>query len=400
MTRYNTQRRYGSVTKSFHWLTALLILALIPLGIMANKAAHAPEPDFERAAFLFSLHKTLGVTVFAVAILRILWALRQAKPGPLHPDRRAETLLAEIVHWTLYGSLVLVPLTGWISHAATEGFAPIWWPFGQGLPFVPVDQTIKSFFAGLHIVFERVLVISIFLHVAGALKHQFIDRDSTLRRMWFGNRDAVDVPPHRHSAIPAVLAGGAFALAIGVGSAIGMFEKSTAPVQAAALDTVGSDWTVADGNIALSITQFGNTVTGEFTDWTAAIVFNPEPAEVQGNVDVTINIGSLVMGSVRDQAMGPDFFDADQFATATFVGELLAVPDDGIVMDGTLTIKDQSVPIAVPMSMLVDGDTATSSGSITLDRRSFGIGDSMADESSLAFAVDVSINLTATRTAN
>lgn len=183
MSLPNTQMHYGSVAKFFHWLTALLIVTLIPLGIYANGLPYETSEELTRKAWFFSLHKTMGVTVFFVALARIIWAVSQPKPALLHADRKIESLAAETVHWLLYGSLMLVPLSGWIHHAATTGFAPIWWPFGQDLPLVPISDSVAAATAGLHIVFERVLVFSIFLHVAGALKHHLIDRDATLRRM-------------------------------------------------------------------------------------------------------------------------------------------------------------------------------------------------------------------------
>jgi len=118
MPRRNTTGSYGSVAKTFHWLTALLILTIIPVGLVANDMAEAlrdpaipsTAEDFTRTFLLFSIHKTLGVTIFFVALARILWALTQPKPQLLNADNRIKSLLAETVHWLLYGSLVLVPL--------------------------------------------------------------------------------------------------------------------------------------------------------------------------------------------------------------------------------------------------------------------------------------------------
>ena len=148
----NSTRSYGGVAKTLHWLTALLIFAALPLGLVANGLADdirnpdiaSTEQDFARAAMLFSLHKTIGVTVFFVALIRITWAFVQPRPGLLNAENRMEALAAETVHWMLYGALVLVPLTGWIHHAATTGFAPIRWPFGQSLPFVAKDEAIAQ----------------------------------------------------------------------------------------------------------------------------------------------------------------------------------------------------------------------------------------------------------------
>src|SRR6056297_3162543 len=82
----NSADTYGRVTKTFHWLTALLILSNIALGWIASDVAHAVEGGADetliaRATLLFSIHKTLGVTIFFVALARILWALSQTKPG-------------------------------------------------------------------------------------------------------------------------------------------------------------------------------------------------------------------------------------------------------------------------------------------------------------------------------
>ena len=134
MTVSNTTTRYGTVTKTFHWLTALFIITAIALGAIANRLPYETNDQLALKAQLFSFHKTLGVLVFIVALGRILWALTQTKPGPLHAERKLETMLAELVHWLLYISLIAVPLTGWIHHAATAGFAPILLPIGLDRP--------------------------------------------------------------------------------------------------------------------------------------------------------------------------------------------------------------------------------------------------------------------------
>lgn len=211
----NTAANYGLIARSFHWLMALLILTMIPLGKIANTAPFSTDAEFARKFMLFSLHKTLGVTLFGLAVLRILWALRQTKPGPLHPERRAEIFLGSVTHWLLYSALILVPLTGWIEHAAIPGLAPIWWPFGQSLPFVTASELMFNTFSALHRAFGKVLILAIGLHLAGALKHQFWDRDSTLRRMWSGQT------ADRTTAAPAHLGPIAVALLVWI-SAVGL----------------------------------------------------------------------------------------------------------------------------------------------------------------------------------
>lgn len=391
----NTSQTYGSVAKTLHWLTALLILTLIPLGIFANGLPYDTSEELARKAWYFSLHKTLGVTVFFVAVARIFWAFSQPKPAPLHPERRAETYLAATVHWLLYGSLLLVPLSGWIHHAATAGFAPIWWPFGQNLPLVPKSESLAATTAGLHIVFERVLVVSIFLHIAGALKHHIIDRDVTLRRMLPGRPDVPLTSKSEGIVLPFASAVAIWGAALAGGAALGVYQSHDNSVQAAALETVQSDWVVQDGTLEITVSQLGSPVTGSFSDWTAAIRFD-ETVESgsAGSVEVVIAIGSLTLGSVTSQALGADFFDAEAFPTAAF-SAALERSADGYVAVGTLTVKDQSMPVTLPFDLSVADGVASMSGTTAVDRRDFAVGTSQSDEASLGFGVDISVNLTA-----
>ncbi|MFS4580045.1 cytochrome b/b6 domain-containing protein [Phaeobacter sp. C3_T13_0] len=414
VSRQNTTLHYGSVAKVFHWLTALLMLAVFPLGYFATDLAHyIQSADFDgaqatlnRAARLFSLHKTLGLTLFLTALLRILWALSQPKPVPLHPERRLETLLAEVVHWLLYGSLVAAPLTGWIHHAATTGFAPIWWPFGQSLPFVAKSEGVAAAFGGLHWLFVWTLAVSLALHIAGALKHQIIDRDATLRRMLPGSAPAVEQQTDvTHGVAPMMVALAIWVMVLAGGGALGLYAPhSHGPADHAdASDTSttppapSGNWVVADGTLALTIVQMGSEVRGQFDQWQATIDFEePEAPGPAGTVTVTIAIPSLMLASVTDQAMGPDYFDSSTYPTAVFSAEILKLAD-GYVADGTLRIRDQEVPLRLPFSLDLQGDAAVMTGSVEVNRLDFNVGRGVMDEGSLAFAVGIAVDLTANR---
>ncbi len=393
----NTATRYGGVTKTLHWLTALGILLAIPLGIVANDTPYATSEELATKAWLFSMHKTLGVTLFFIALTRILWALSQPKPAPLHPERQLESWLADTVHWLLYGSLLLVPLTGWMHHSATTGFAPIWWPFGQSLPFVPKSEAVAATTAALHIIFERVLVIALLLHVAGAIKHHVVDRDSTLRRMLPGITEAGDARQSHGKLAPIASAVLLWGAALGVGAGLGVFEHEASAAQVAALEDVESDWQVQDGTLSIEVQQLGSTVSGSFADWTADISFDEaEGPGKTGEVTVTVAIGSLTLGSVTSQALGADFLAAEQFSTATFAGDIVKVAD-GYEVQGTLRLRDTEVPVTLPFLLTLDSDTAQMQGRTTLDRRNYGIGDTMSDDGQLGYTVSVLVELIATR---
>lgn len=400
MTLHNTTLSYGRAARALHWLTAALILILIPLGFVAENASHAitapgaapTQAELDRVVTLFSLHKTLGVLTFLTALLRLGWMLLQTRPAPLHPHRRAETFLAETIHFALYGALVVVPLSGWVHHAATTGFAPIW-GIGQSLPFVPKDATVAQVASVLHGISVFVMIGALVLHIAGALKHHLLDRDGTLARMTRGT--PAGAAHHPTAALPLLAAAAIWALVpVGAGS-VGLFQPNTAA--APALEQVSSDWQVTDGALSIAITQMGNRVEGQFSDWTAQIAFADDPAQQKnGEITVTVSIPSLSLGSVTDQAMGPDYFDASGFPTAVFTADILRA-EQGFVADGTLTIKGHTVPLSLPFALTLDGYTATASGTTATDRRSFAIGDQVPEEGSLGFGVEISFDLTATR---
>lgn len=398
----NSATSFGSVTKSFHWLTALLILSNLPLGWLATQVAHqievTPTEDLiARATFLFSLHKTLGVVIFFVALGRIAWAISQPKPGLLNGDKGIEAWAAETVHWLLYGSLVLVPLSGWVHHAATSGFAPIWWPLGQNLPLIPKSELLSETASTLHFVLMLVLASAIAAHVAGALKHHLLDGDATLRRMLPGRMDAIPTASQPNHTLPLIAALAIWLGAIGGATWLGWFGTTEASGPAT-LAAVESDWKVESGQLQVTVQQMGSAVTGSFADWTANIAYSdtPDDAGQHGSVDVTVGIASLSLGSVTQQAMGADFFNTNDFPTARFTADLMAA-EIGQVARGTLTIRGQSVAVEMPFELIIEGDTAKAEGSLPLDRRNFNIGNGVTDEKSLGFGVDVSFELTATR---
>ncbi|WP_343501634.1 cytochrome b/b6 domain-containing protein [Alloyangia pacifica] len=395
MSLANTKTAYGAVTRSLHWLTALGILIMIPLGWIAHLSPWATEAELATKAQLFSVHKTIGVTLFFLALVRILWALSQPKPAPLHPERRAENFAAETVHWLLYSTLVIVPLSGWIEHAATEGFAPILWPFGQDLPFVPNSDNLAETAASVHFLSQWLLVAALALHVAGALKHVIIDRDGTLARMLKGA--SAGTPSAGHRVVrPLLLAVAAWAALLGGGAAAGLFASEDAP-ETPKLEAAQSDWQVTEGTLGISLVQMGKEIEGRFADWTAEIAFEPrETPGKAGDVTVQIAIPTLTLGSVSKQALGADFFAAEDYPTATFQAEILR-GETGYEAQGTLTLKGAEVPVTLPFELTLKGETATMQGSTTLDRRNYAIGESMADPEQLSFDVQVNVALTATR---
>lgn len=419
MSAGNDERGYGWVAKGFHWLIALLILASLALGLYAASLRDSQAQELQKVFEAFSVHKTLGVSVLILGVLRVLWMLTQPKPRPLHPQRRVETYVADLVHWALYLGMIIMPLSGWLVHSsAPGGFARILWPFGQRLPAVPQDPALSERFAAFHGIGWWVLAALIVLHVGGAMKHLVIDRDQTLARMTHGRN--LEEPPKdsRFTKLTGIAGAVLLWAAVLVAATLAPREadplfdetpaasqpEATAPAPAtsaeAAQETASTGapvWQVQDGTLGISVTQGGNPVTGQFADWNANIDYDPDTQT--GKVDVTINTGSLTLGSVSDTAKGPDFLNTTQFPEARFQADLLPPEAEGQphLAKGTLTILGKTVDAELPFTLTIEGDSAKADGKMSVNRQDFGVGATYADETTVGFAVDIEFALNAKR---
>ena len=447
----NSPTHYGAVARTLHWLTALLILSAIGLALYTETLPRGTEEGRAALVQIFSLHKTIGVAAFFTALTRILWALFQTKPVEIHPERHAENFVAHVIHWMLYAAMLIMPLSGWIYHSASVGYAQILWSLPQALPFVPQSETLANAAMAIHKLSAGALYAAIGLHIAGALKHVVIDKDGTLARMITGRPagPAITPPANDERDLKAPLLAAAIWAALIAVALVFPEEERTAPaptpeastqstaqapqdalhdstVTAPAMDPATApatgaatapkadtatqttpavpakqgNWAMTEGTLGIAITQMGAQVTGAFQTFTPTITF--DEATRTGDVTVIIPIGSLTIGSVTDQAMSADFFDAATFPEATFTGTIApdtteGAPEDQLAATGTLTLKGATLPLTLPFTLDIVGDEAKMSGSTALNRLDYNVGESYADEATVAHAVTINVELTAQR---
>jgi cytochrome b561 len=177
MAILNTKRRWGAVSQLLHWLIVALIIVQVTLASMADDL-----PSGMKKLSLLARHKSVGITILMLAILRLLW--RWMNPTPVLPQtlRSWEQSLARLTHVLLYVLLFAMPLSGWTMSSA-RGFPVSWFGFIQLPDLVPKNKSLYEALLMTHSTLAWVLGAVVVLHVAAALKHHFMLKDDVLRRM-------------------------------------------------------------------------------------------------------------------------------------------------------------------------------------------------------------------------
>ena len=194
MTVRNSSETWGLAARCFHWGMLALIIIQIPLGLWMVEVYEVYAETYGDDTWVMRssrAHHTLGFILLAAIALRSAWRL--ANPRPDFPPSLStyQRWLATLTHVLLYTLLFIYPLSGWASLSAYEGEFPIFF-FGWDNVFRLVPQAAEDaafnyeFFAVIHRWCWRVGAFLLGLHVSAAFWHQFVVRDSTLRRMWRG----------------------------------------------------------------------------------------------------------------------------------------------------------------------------------------------------------------------
>lgn len=388
---------YRVAVRAIHWAMAAFVLGMIALGFWAvNHAVETPR-EIATKTQLFSIHKTVGILVFLMALLRVGWTMFRPKPRALNSHSRAEVHVAAIVHWVLLTALILVPLSGWVRHASLDGFAPVFLPFGDTLPFVPKSAPLSQIASNIHFGLVLLLCVAIALHIGGALKHHFVDRDITLLRMLrgaaAGEKDLGNAKPNSAPFIAVALVA-----AVGATAALLPGQPSkNAPVAGQVGSVTGSHWVVETGNLAFEVVQYGKPIAGAFPNWRAKIEFDPAIAQGEsGAITIEVDLTTLEFGELTSEARSEPFFAAKRLPLAVFDGQILTTADTHTVR-GTLNLKGASVATEFPVDISVQNDIGRASGVATFDRRDFDIGMSLLPgDTSLGFGVRIPFDLTAT----
>jgi cytochrome b561 len=424
------------------------VLFMLPLGfIMHERAEHG---DASQALFeAYQLHKSIGLTVLVLTLVRLAWRLTH-RPPPLAQGMPAwERIAARATHWGFYVLTLALPLTGWLYVSAgwsihtDESLAvPTRWfglfevPHLFNLPHasndVREDAAEAALTAHAYLGFTAIGLAG--LHVVAALKHHFFDRDETLAHMVPGLRapNATEPPP-RNVARSAFLGAALAAIALALIASVYAVSDLAAPMQedshfefseeeaalptapaavtppetpaAPAAPNAPSAWTVDRGGSAISFgytyeDESGSTrFNGRFSRWTADIRFDPNNLEAS-SVVVRIQTASASTGvAVHDSALPTAaWFNSSAFPTAEFRSTRIRARGEGrFEARGNLTIRGETRSVDLPFTLTINGDRASVSGSTSIDRRDFNIGDNDEGDDLISRNIDISVRVEAQR---
>jgi cytochrome b561 len=169
---------YSSAQKWLHWLiAAIIVLLMIPVGLTMTRLGEG-----ETTNRLYELHKSFGLIVLSLAIVRAVIRLRRGAP-PLEPSIPAwQRFAAHVSHYAMYMLIFLVPLSGWAATSACCPPVNLFWTVPLTLP-VPNDEDLAKQIFRFHYAFVFTLAAIVVVHVSAALQHHFVRRDRTLLRM-------------------------------------------------------------------------------------------------------------------------------------------------------------------------------------------------------------------------
>ncbi|HLY07007.1 MAG TPA: cytochrome b [Rhizomicrobium sp.] len=187
MVQANTPSRYGAVAMMLHWLIAVLLLVNIAIGLYVAEVMADSDPMH---GAVLQFHKSIGLTVLALSVLRVVW--RVVNPAPPLPQAmaRGTRVFAHVSHFFLYVLILIIPLTGWLMVSASRSGAPtnyfglLHWP---NLPFfadlaLPEKRALHHDFNAAHLYLALSALVLVPIHVAAAFYHRGRE-DDVLSRM-------------------------------------------------------------------------------------------------------------------------------------------------------------------------------------------------------------------------
>ena len=368
---------YTGVARSLHWLIAGLIVAQYIIAELAERAEHS-ESVVQQLGLLAN-HKSIGMTIFALVILRLVWRVFNKPPELPNSMPMWQRRASSLAHVALYGFLLVMPLSGWLMSSATS-YSVSWFNLFVFPDLIAANEVNAQRLEQIHHWCGEALFVLAMVHIIAALKHHFIDRDDVLNRMatrggWvvlvltillvvslFGRVSiSQKSPTTKTSSVSNV------SQTVPQGPSDGKINNSNLPI-----------WNIDYQNsyIEFSGEQAGAPFAGRWQRWQAQIQFDAqqlaggrfvveiEPASVFSDDDERDNY-------IRD----PDFFDVRNHRLASFTADKFSQSESAnFIAHGQLTMKNISHPLALRFTIKKQQGSTVLEGQSVIDRLQWNIG--------------------------
>lgn len=384
--------------RRLHWLVAALALVTIACGLWISWLRPQEPAALVAAQWRFSLHKTLGVALWLLTLIRLA-AMTRGGFAPAGGKSR-EVFAAAAVQSVMLAALVLLPVLGLLQHLLLAGAAPVWLlPEGalrtawQWLDIAPAGdprrvEEIAANLGAAHRLLAWTMLAALALHIGGAAIHALVFRDGVFARMAGGS--GVTPPGLSLAGRRVRRRGQAAGLALAcVAACLPLLRTAQQDQQGATVPQAATrpaitlpggtpNW-IADSQQSLLLieaVQGGTPFNARFTRFDVDIALDPERPET-GRIEARIHAASFVSGlAERDNAAtGPDWLDAARHPLVRWTSSHIRLLDTGRYRaSGLLTLGASSAPVDLDFSLRIEGATATAHGEARFARSALQLG--------------------------
>ena len=397
------QQRYSFGAILLHWLLALALTFQLSLGMGLDYLGREGFAQYQ-------LHKSVGIVILALSLLRLI--LRLFAPRPPKLERGWQGALAAAVHVGLYVFMLAAPLTGWLLVSTDKVRVPTLLFGTMPWPHLPAPHGLNGFAHVSHGVLGWIGLVLILLHIAGAVRHQWLLKDNLMARMaparglWLVL--ALAVPVGWALGIVAIKSGGQKAAPR---PAVASMPPPTASMSPpAAVPATGNEaaritaapsasptrWTIRPGGtLSFSADNGGMRIDGRFAKWAGTIVFDPDHPE-KADIRITVDLASASVGDPTQTQMlaSADFLDVAAHPHTIYrATSARRTGPDRYAAEGTLALKGASRPQSLSFTLTGSGLKRHAEGRATIDRTAFSVGTgdngkTLAPDVALTFSFD------------
>lgn len=182
MTLKNTADRWGAVSQSLHWLVVLLIATIAVIGLTMTDMSNGPSK-----IKIYALHKSLGLTLLTLVVLRLLWRIYAGAPKPVEGTPHWQERIASLTHWALYVLMFALPISGWVFNSSS-GYPLQYFGLFNLPKIAPRGEDLAQLSHQVHEYGFWLLLALVVAHAGAAFYHHLFQHDDTLKRMLPGGR--------------------------------------------------------------------------------------------------------------------------------------------------------------------------------------------------------------------